>query len=731
MALESPTYESWIHARRVCVLGAGTMGSGIAAHLANLGFEVTLLDISREAAEAGLDRARKAKPPHFYINDRANRIRLGGINDNLGWVTEADWVCEAVVEKLGIKRDLFAALEDVLQPHAMISTNTSGLQISLLAAGRSDSFRRRFMGTHFFNPPRYLKLLELIPTHDTDPAAIEAMTQFLEERVARRVVLAKDTPGFIANRYGMWSMFHAVHCAERLHLTVEQVDAMTGPFLGRPRSASFRLNDLVGLDIMQDIAQNLIQRCPNDPHMGALTTPASMKALTSRGWIGDKAGHGYYRKEGKELLALDLETYAYRNRREPELASLERLSKQPMGQRIREALDLRDEVGEYLRAYLIPTLRYAEYLKKEISHSVRDFDRVMMWGFGWEKGPFAMIDEIGADKIAVDTKKYYEGANMLTFEGDYRSVAAEPQYGTIKDYPIISQGEAHVLRDLGDGVTAFSLSTKMGSITPKAVEELISLLESGKIGRLVLTSEAKVYSVGYDLNFFSQAIHDGNFDLIDKELRNLHRAGSLLEQIPSVAAIWGYALGAGLELAMSCSAIVANAECQIGLPEAKVGLIPGGRGTVIMRLRGQSSAKNLSEVAMTLTEGATATTADQAREIGYLQASDVVVYHPDRLITEAKKVALAAEAHDIPQWVRPEGPLQGMIDRLQDEARARGTITEYDAVVGDKIKSVFAKPATYADALAKEREEFVDLCGRPLTLARIRHMLETGKPLRN
>lgn len=720
-----------MRARRVCVLGAGTMGSGIAAHLANLGFEVTLLDVSREAAEAGLDRARKAKPPHFYVADRSHRIRLGGIQDNLGWVSEAEWVCEAVVEKMDIKRELFAALEDVLQPDAMISTNTSGLQIGLLAEGRSESFRRRFLGTHFFNPPRYLKLLELIPTEDTDPEVVASMTAFLEERVSRRVVPAKDTPGFIANRYGMWSMFHAVHCAERLHLTIEQVDAITGPFLGRPRSASFRLNDLVGLDIMQDIAQNLIERCPNDPHTSALQTPASMRALMSRGWIGDKAGHGYYRKEGKELLALDLQTFAYRNRQDPQLASLDRLAKLPLGQRVREALDLRDEVGEYLRAYLVPTLRYADYLKEEISHSVRDFDRVMMWGFGWEQGPFAMLDSIGADKIGIETKKYYEGATILGFSGEYQKAAEEPQYATIKDFPIISTGEAHVLRDLGDGVTAFSLSTKMGSITPTVVDELTNLLESGKVDRLVLTSEAKVFSVGYDLNFFLSAIQDGDMERIDKGLRALHRAGSLLEQIPTVAAVWGYALGAGLELSMSCSHIVANAECQIGLPEAKVGLIPGGRGTVLMRLRSQSSAKQVSEMAMQVTEGATALNADQAKDLHYMRETDVVVYHPDRLMVEAKRLALQAEPHDLPAWTQPEGPIAGMIDRLQSEAKARGGMTDYDECIGDKVKAVFVRPGNYMDALAKEREEFIDLCSRPFTFARIKHMLETGKPLRN
>ena len=731
MTLETPQYDTWMRARKVCVLGAGTMGAGIAAHLANIGFEVTLLDISREAAEAGLDRAKKARPPHFYVSDRAGSIRLGGISDNLGWVTEAEWVCEAVVEKMDVKRDLFAALEDVLQPGAMISTNTSGLQISLLAQGRSESFRKRFLGTHFFNPPRYLKLLELIPTEETDPVAVDAMCRFLEERVSRRVVVAKDTPGFITNRYGMWSMFNAIHCAERLHLTVEQVDAITGPFLGRPRSASFRLNDLVGLDIMQDIAQNLLDRCPNDPHRSVLQTPASMSALIKRGWIGDKSGHGYYRKEGKELLALDLKTFAYRNRMEPSLPALERLSKQPLGQRVREALELRDEVGEFLRSYLIPTLRYADYLKEEISHSVRDFDRVMMWGFGWEKGPFGMIDAIGANAVGIDTKPYYEDSKMLSFDKQYVETTPEPEYKTIRDYPVISGGEAHNLRDLGDGVTAFCLTTKMGAITPKAVSELTTILESGKVKRLVFTSEAKVYSVGYDLNVFDKAIHEADQNTILKELTALHRLGILLEQIPSVSAIWGYALGAGLELGMSCSHVVANAECQIGLPEAKVGLLPGGRGTVLMRLRSQETSKRLAEAALILTQGTVAPNADVARELGYLRATDYTVYHPDRLITEAKKIALQAQPYDLPQWSMPEGPVGGMIDKLEDDAKARGELTDYDTVIGDKIKAVFVKSTSYEDALAKEREEFVDLCNRPLTHTRIKHMLENGKPLRN
>lgn len=731
MAARQSPYESWLNAQTVCVLGAGTMGSGIAAHLANLGFRVSLLDVTKEAAEAGLNRAKLAKPSPFYLPEKSAEIRLGGISENFDLVRDSEWVCEAVVEKLDVKRELFARIDPILRPETMISTNTSGLQIELLSQGRSESFRKRFLGTHFFNPPRYLKLLELIPTPDADPRAVQAFATFLEERVARRVVLAKDTPGFIANRYGMWSMFHAIHCAEKLHLTIEQVDTITGPFLGRPKSGSFRLNDIVGLDIMEDIAANLIARCQDDPHKAALKTPASMKTLLERGWIGGKAGQGYYKKEGKDLFSFDLGTLAYRNRIEPDLTSVATLSKLPLGERVRQALLLKDEVGEFLRSYLVPTLQYADYLKEEVSHSVRDFDRVMMWGFGWEAGPFEMIDAIGAESVGLEGKTSFKEASQLGFDGRYKKFKPEPQYAKLSEQPVISSGKAHVLRDLGDGVTAFCLTTKAGSITPTAVAELTGLLESGTLQRFVLTSDAKFYSVGFDLNFFAQAIPNGDFGSIDRELYNLQRLGSLIEQVPSVAAIWGYALGAGFELALSCSHIAADAECQIGLPESRVGLLPGGRGTALMRIYNQGSTKRLAEVAMTLTEGTASNNAEQARQLGYLRASDVTVFHPDRLIAQAKELALAAKPVSMPIWTAPDGPLGGMVDRLQQEAHSKGEATDYDLIIGDKIKGVFAKSEHYQDALLRERSGFVELCGRAPTLARIKHMLETGKPLRN
>jgi 3-hydroxyacyl-CoA dehydrogenase len=731
MSKEESRYQSWQSAQRVCVIGAGTMGAGIAAHLSNIGFQVSLLDLSRESATEGLARAKAAKPPHFYVPERAAAIELGGIRDGADFIAQADWVCEAIVEKLDLKRALFAEIEPMVREDAMVSTNTSGLQISLLTEGLSESFRRRFLGTHFFNPPRYLKLLELIPTDDTDPEAVRAMAEFLENRAARRVVVAKDTPGFIANRYGMWAMFHAIHAAERLHLTIEQVDAITGPFLGRPRSGSFRLNDIVGLDIMKDIAANLVDRCPNDPHIGNFNTPKSMDALIARGWIGEKVRQGYYRKEGKELLALNLQTYAYNQRIEPSLPTLDELGKLPLGDRIGAALERRDEVGEFLRGHLIPVLRYADYLKAEVSHSIEDFDRVMMWGFGWQMGPFEMIDAIGANKLGMNTGPYYQEGKQKAFDGTYVNVKSQPEYATLADFPRVGGAETYNVYDLGDGINAVALKTKMGVISPKVVKELTDYLSGEPKQPFVFTSEAKSFSVGFDLNFFSGAIERGAFEEIDQALIELQQLGELFEKFECVSAVFGHCLGGGMELALSCTRVVASAEANIGLPEARVGLIPGGRGTTLMRIYNQFSAKRLSEVASAMVEGAISNSADHARSLGYLRQSDVTVYHPDRLLMDAKRVAMTAGVTNRPYWHTPEGPLGGMIDREIEQGRQQGLFTTYDKVIGEKVRSVFARGQSYEDALRLERAEFVDLCKRALSQARIRHMVETNKPLRN
>jgi 3-hydroxyacyl-CoA dehydrogenase len=712
--------------RNVVVVGAGTMGSGIAAHLANLGFGVSLLDSTQERVTEAFEHARSARPPHFFTPERANEIRLGNVIEHREWIREADWVIEAIVERLDAKQRLYADLEPLLRPDAMITTNTSGLPIASLAQGRSESFRRRFMGTHFFNPPRYLKLLELIPTTETDDALVGAMTQFLENRVARRVVVAKDTPGFIANRFGMWCMFHAVHVAEKLQLQPEEVDLITGPFLGRPKSASFRLCDIVGIDVMRDISSSLRERLPNDPRTNVLQDPRSVAFLAARKWLGDKVGQGFYRRQGKESLVFDLITHAYREPREAADPSLVPLREHPLGERVARALELKDPAGDFLRTYLLPALEYADELKAEVSHSVLDFDRVMQWGFGWEMGPFALADAIGRSQPS-----HYLRETVRNFEGTYEVVSKNPEYLALEDGAVIGRGQTFHLRDLGDGVTAVCLDTKMGMITPALVDELTQLLRQAELGRFVLTSTGRAFSVGFDLKFFLSAIADARWNDIEDALTRLQKLGEMLERRNVVAAIHGYGLGAGLELALSCSTIVAHPEANIGLPEAKVGLLPGGRGTTLVRLYNQHNAKRLTEVALNLAQGLVAPNADAARAAGYLRPTDITCYHPDRLLFEAKQAALTAKPVSRPAWTAPQGPLSGMIDRELEVAEKRGEITEYDGVIGDKIKGIFARSTSYEDALKRERTEFRDLSDNALTLTRIRHMVDTSRPLRN
>jgi 3-hydroxyacyl-CoA dehydrogenase len=707
------------------------MGSGIAAHLLNLGFSVTLLDASQQMVMDGLSRAKSAHPAPFYVPDRASDIRIGNTTEHLEWAVECDWICEAIVERAEEKKLLYARLDPLLPEWSFVTTNTSGLEIKKLAEARSEHFRRTFVGTHFFNPPRYLKLLELIPTTETDPDFLAQLRRFFETRIARRVVLAKDTPGFIANRFGMWSIFHAIHVAEKLRLRVEEVDAITGAFLGRPSSGTFRLSDIVGLDVMRDIADNLLLRCPEDLHMSALQRPESFHRLLARGWIGQKAGQGYYRKESSEFLALELQNFAYRPQREVEIPSLLALEKLPLGERLAQALKLRDEVGEYLRLYLIPTLKYADYLKSEISFSVEDFDRVMEWGFGWQMGPFRLLDAIGHEPFGIDPEPFYRDETQRSFADGFAAIPKQPEFASLTEFPVVGQGSHHVLRDLGEGVLAVSSTTKMGVVTPALVDELIALFESNKIDRFVLTSEAKSFSAGYDLNTFHSAISEQRFDLIELALSRLAYLGSLLEQRHGVAAVRGHAFGGGFELALSCPHIVADAESKIGLPESKVGLIPGGRGVALTRTYNQFTTRRLTDVAGNLIHGTTSSNAEQARLLGYLRATDVTSHHPDRLFSTARELALRAAPVERPDWVLAEGPLGGMIDRFIEQGRQRGDLTEHDATIGQDIKQIYAKSTSFADAVLKERERFIDLCRKPFTQARIRHMLEYNKPLRN
>lgn len=717
---------------KAVVIGAGTMGAGIAAHLANCGLQVTLADLTMESAMAGLERCHSAKPPHFMTPEAAARVELIGMDSLESAVQDADWVCEAIIERLEPKKALFERLSHALKEDTLISTNTSGLQIQMLAADLPPFLRQRLVGVHFFNPPRYLKLIELISTSETDPDVIGQFKQFLELQLGKRVVLAKDTPGFIANRFGMWSLYQAIHTAEKLGLTVEETDAITGQFIGRPRSGTFRLADLIGADVMNDIAGNLQTRCPNDPSIGILGVPKSLASLLERGWLGSKSGQGYYRKQAKDLMSLDLNRFSYRPQSEARFSLIETSKKAPLIERILGGLSANDQVGEFLRAHLIPSLVYADSIRSEISYSPLDFDRVMQWGFGWELGPFELIDRIGSAKCSIVSKPYFSAGSSLANDGaNYVPNPAEPEFIQISDLKKLDSNGPVDIFDGGDGIEVLAIKTKMGSITPALCDSLSECLNNRSAKSYVLTSSQPAFSVGYDLKVFLSAIESGDFDSIDANLVSLQKLGELFSTKPVVAAISGYALGGGLELAISCPMMVVQSEAKLGFPEARVGLLPGGRGTTLMRIRNQNLAKDAAAAALLLANGSILENALQAKHAGILREEDKIEFNPDRVLSQAIHFAKGISSQPPLPWKPIEGPLAGIIDQLLNQKRAKGEFSAFDVSIGEAVKHVFAKSTSYEDALDKERKGFLDLCHHAFTLARIKAMLENGKPLRN
>ncbi len=730
-------YEKWKEADKVAVIGAGTMGSGIAAHCANLGMEVLLFDISTEVVHQAFERAKGLKPPHFFNHESIERITLCSIENDIEKISEADWVCEAVIEKMDVKRSLYETIEPYLREDAMISTNTSGLEIRLLAEGRTESFRKRFLGTHFFNPPRYLKLIELIPTDETDSDAVSAITEFLEDKVGRRVVLAKDTPGFIANRFGMWALYQAIHSAEKLGFNVETVDAIAGNFIGRPRTGVFRLCDLIGLDIMQDVAVNLQKRCTHDANVDVLSPPHSLIDLMEAGRIGSKVGSGYYKREGSDYLVYDFNTHAYRPQINPELPALNELKKHPISERLRNALERRDETGEFLRMHLIPVLEYAVFVADEIAYTAEDFDRVMRWGWGWELGPFELIDALEIEVIRMHSSKpeifsvnpYYKDEECYSFDKKaFTSRDKNEKYIEIDNFSVTQKGSDWNLRDNGEGGVVFEWNTKMNVLNPDVLKALYEVLEKTGDNKIFLVNRGKGFSAGFDLGMFLKASEEGRFNEVESWLIELQNCSDKLSNSNSISSVYGFCLGGGLELAMHCQKIVSAPETQIGLPEASVGLIPSGGGTTLMRLRAQHDAKLMCKAILTLGTGQKVSAFDARKENFFLD-EDIVVTNADQLVFRTIKSTLTKRI--IPEW-QPAPPLVAtMVDSELTKMKSTNTLGSYGMKLVEEIKHLFLRAKSKEDCLAKEREVFLQLLGTPMTQARIKHMMETGKPLNN
>jgi 3-hydroxyacyl-CoA dehydrogenase len=785
--------------RRVAVLGAGTMGAAIAAHAANAGLEVDLLDLApaeggdRDAVvKAGFERMRKARPAALMSGGAAARIRLGNFEDDFDRVAAADWIVEAIVERLEPKQELMQRVEKVASPTAVVSSNTSGIPLAQIAQGRSEDFRRRFLGTHFFNPPRYLKLVELITTPDTDPAVAERMRSFLTHRLGKGVVDAKDTPNFIANRVGVLTGMAAIRHALEQGYSVEEVDELTGPLIGWPKTATFRLQDQVGLDIMTGVAENLYQLAPEDESRDLLHAPEPVRRMLDAGILGLKTGGGFYKRDKRDgqtvFDVLDLETLTYRPAVEPDLpVAAEAKGIRDLGERLRFLMSKADtdRGARYLRDTMLPALAYAARRVPEIADSPLDVDRAMEWGFGHTAGPFRTWDLLGVpetvatmDALGIEVPEWVRRMLLDGHETFYRTADGGEQvynpatggFDPIEPDPdvldlaavkrargIVAGNASASLVDLGDGVLCFELHSQASAIDQGVVQaggSALEELDSGRWRALVIANQGRNFCVGANIGEVGMAAYAGETEQLGRGVKALQGLlmGFRYAPVPVVAAPHGQVLGGGAEICMHADRVVAAAETYIGLVEVGVGLVPAGGGckelvrrvvsTAMADTPGAEALPYLQRVFETIGTAKVATSALEARELGFLADTDRVVMHPDHLLAAAKREALALrEGYEPPARARvyaAGAPALAALELGVQTLRWGGYASEHDAVIGRAL----AKVLTGGDGsgpqwldeqhfLDLEREAFLALAVTPKSLERIQAMLMTRKPLRN
>jgi 3-hydroxyacyl-CoA dehydrogenase len=771
---------------KIVVLGAGTMGARIAAHAANAGVWCALLDIvpreptaekikrgltlaspevRNRIVRAGLAAATKSKPAAFFTRGLENRILTGNFEDDLKLCAEADWIIEVVAENLDIKRALLARVAQVRKPGTIVTTNTSGLPVSSIAEGLPEEWQQHWAGTHFFNPPRYLKLVEIIPTPATRPDVIEALTRFCDHKLGKGVVVAKDTPNFIANRIGTYSMLNAIRLMGELGMTFEEVDACTGPALGWPRTATFRLADLVGIDILLHVVRNIYDNIPNDESRELYRVPPLIDEMARRGWIGDKAGRGFYQRVKKsggqsEILTLDPEKMEYRPQQKPRFVSIE------AGKAIedtRERLRMLvspflagkegDKAQKFIWGGISETCLYAARRVPEISDSIVDVDRAMRWGFGWELGPFETWDAIGVGPMAKQLEKegkpvppvvaallssgkksFYESAEGETsyfdIAGNIYKPAPQPEgiliLRSLKDrWKEIAKNSGASLIDLGDGVVCCEFHAKMNAIGGDVIAMInkgLALLRT-EFDAMVIANQGVNFSAGANLMLILMAAQDQEWEDLHLMVRQFQNATLGIKHAPKpvVVAPQGLALGGGCEIALHGTRIHAAAEAYIGLVETGVGLIPGGGGTKEMMIRANERAEGeenldlfhaLKPVFENIAMAKVSTSGEEARELGYLRRADLVAMNLDRLVADAKQTALGLVRGEWRQTA--PAPTEASIRVLGEEFTAaaklavhmmlRGEyISEYDALVARKLGHVLAGGALTSAQLVSEQ----------------------------
>ncbi|NJC87020.1 MAG: 3-hydroxyacyl-CoA dehydrogenase [Desulfuromonas sp.] len=789
--------------RRVGVLGAGVMGAAIAAHLANAGCEVLLLDrvpdtlgdeetarglsLDNPAARnrfttLGIEHALKAKPAAFFLPGYVDRITPGNFADDLPRLKECDWVLEAVVEHPGIKAQLLQSVAPHLRADAVLTTNTSGLSVSRLAETLPADLRPRFFATHFFNPPRYLRLVELVPHPATDPVRLAAMSDFLRRRLGKGVVTCKDTPNFIGNRIGLFSLLNAMHHMQELGLTIAEVDAVGGPATARPKSAVFRTADLVGLDTLAFVAQHSYELLPHDEARELYRVPAFLQTLLDAGRLGDKSGAGFYRKEqsadGKRIFAWDWRTGEYQPTVKPAFPCLAAAKQIPdAAGRLRAVLAGDDPGARFAWLTLRDTLIYAVNRVPEISSEIAGIDRAMRWGFGWELGPFEMLDAIGIDTFAarVEQDGVAVPAALRDMSTCYRVAGGSEEqfnpkergYQPVLDAPgvirleiirksggVVASKPACSLLDIGDGVFALEFHGKLNTIGADVLQmlpEALARAENEGVA-LVVGSQGAQFSAGADLMMLAFAMQMKQFAEIEKMVRAFQNATLALKcaQVPVVAAPYGLTLGGGCEFTMHATAALAHAETYMGLVEIGAGLLPAGGGTKELALRAVQTASAagadvgpfILRAFRTIGLARVSTCADELFAMGLLRDGDRVCMDLDGQLGAAKSFALAlAPTHRPARPATIAAPGRSLAASLKSSLwnlEQGGQVTAYERQIAGKVADILCggdvpagTPVSEQYLLDLEREGFLSLCGEAKTLERIGHLLKTGKPLRN
>lgn len=794
------------------VIGAGTMGAAIAAHLANAGVRVNLLDIvpdrltpeeeskgltlsdkavRNRIVSDGLDRALKSKPASFFTPDHATLIRIGNLEDDFEVVGQADWVIEAIVENLKIKQQLMQRIDAVRGERTIVSTNTSGIPVASIASGRTEGFRTHFLGTHFFNPPRYLKLVEVIPTEDTSPDVVDFIGQFLEYRLGKGVVVAKDTPNFIANRLGFVGGAFALDFILRNEYTVEEVDAITGPVIGRPKTATFRLIDLVGIDVWEHVGRNLAPVIPQDAHaLKYLNSPqpnALIHAMVERGWLGTKAKQGFYKEVrqedgSKEFWVLNLKTMEYEAPQKPRFKSIgEAKDIEDLGGRLKLLLSAEDRAGQLVRALTYQGLAYASESIPEIADTPEPIDQAMRWGFGHEAGPFETWDMLGVKETAdcmrqagyppapwveemissghLSFYQYEDGRQAGVFNpalGDYQAIERSPAITILRTQPVIEKNPGASLRDLDDGVAFLELHTRMNTLDEDILNMLDRALDRTAVDfdGLVIGTDAENFSAGANLFMIVMLAQNQDWTTLEGAVKRLQDFNLRMRRFPKpvVIAPAGLALGGGAEIMMHGSRVVASAELYTGLVEVGAGVIPAGGGTKEflrrilnppMRTETAEALPYLQRIFELIGMAKVATSAEEARSFGILGPCDRVVMNRDHLISEAKREVLHMADSGfhplLPEKIYAAGrDAYGALQVGIYMFKKGGYITDYESVIGNRLAKVMtggeiSRPAWVDEQyiLDLEREAFLSLCGEEKTQQRMWNLLQTGKVLRN